>query len=56
MGPCKVDSWVPLQIFMSGFTKDREIHEAISASKWHGIAISGADPLFATNLDRPIIY
>ena len=56
MGSCKVDSWVPLQIVISGLTKDREIHEATSASQWHSIAINGADPLFATNLDRSIIY
>ena len=56
MGSCKVYSWVPLQILISGFTKDREVHEAPSASQWHGIAINGADPLFSTNLDRPIIY
>ena len=37
------------------FTKDREVHETTSASQWHGIAINGADPLFSTNLDRPII-
>ena len=28
----------------------------LSASQWHSIAINGADPLFSTNLDRPIIY
>ena len=41
---------------INGFTKDREVHEATSASQWHRITIYGADPLFATNLDRPIIY
>ena len=56
MGSCKVYSWVALQILISGFTKEREIHESTTTSQWHGIAISGADPLFATNLDRPIIY
>ena len=56
MRSCKVYSWVPLEIFISGFTKDREIHEATYTSQWHSIAINGADPLFSTNLDRPIIY
>ena len=56
MVSCKVDSWVPFQIFNSGLTKDREIHVATSASQWHSISINGADPLFAANLDRPIIY
>ena len=56
MGSCKVYSWVPLLIFISGLTKDREILEATSTSQWHGIAINGADPLFSTNLDGPIIY
>ena len=55
MGPCKVYSWVPLQICISRFTKDGKVHEATSASQWHGIAINSADPLFSTNLDRPII-
>ena len=32
-----------------------QIHEATSAIQWHGIAINGVDPLFATNLDRSII-
>ena len=50
MGSCKVYSWVPLQIFISGLTKDRERHEATSASQWHTIAINGADPFVATNL------
>ena len=50
MGSCKVHSWVPLQIYVSGFTKDREIHECTSTSQWHSIAINGADPLFSTNL------
>ena len=36
--------------------KDREVHEATSTSQWHGIAINSADPVFSTNLDRPIIY
>ena len=44
MGSCKVYSWVPLQICISGFTKDREVHESTSASQWHSIAINGADP------------
>ena len=56
MGSCKVHSWVPLQIFISGFTNDREIHESTSTSQLHSIAINGADPLLSTNLDRPIIY
>ena len=56
MGSCKVQSWVPLQICISGLTKVREIHESTSASQWHSIATNGADPCFATNLDRPIIY
>ena len=34
---------------------NRKLHEATSANQWHGIAINGADPLFSTNLDRPII-
>ena len=42
------DQWV--------YQGEREIHESTSTSQWHGIAISGADPLFSTNLDRPIIY
>ena len=40
MGPCKVYSWVPLQICISGFTKDRKVHEATSASQWHDITIN----------------
>ena len=56
MGSCKVHSWVPLQICISGFTNDREIPESTSSSQWHSIAINGADPLFSTNLDRSIIY
>ena len=56
MGSCEVHSRVPLQIFIHGSSKDREIHEATSASQWHSIAINGADPLFSTNFDRPIIY
>ena len=56
MGSCKVFSWVPLQIFISRLTKDGEIHESTSTGQWHRIAINGADPLFSTNLDRPIIY
>ena len=55
MGSCKVHSWVPLQICISGFTNDREIHESSSASQWHSKAINGADPLFSTHIDRPII-
>ena len=55
-GSCKVHSRVPLQIFFSWLTKDREIHESTSTRQWHSIAINGADPLFPTNLDRPIIY
>ena len=55
MGSCKVHSWVPLEIFISAFTEYREIQESTSASQWHSIAINGADPLFSTNLVRPII-
>ena len=32
-----------------------QVHEATTANQWHGIAINGVDPLFATNLDRSII-
>ena len=56
MGSCKVDRWVPPRIFISGFAKDLEIHKPTSASQSHSIAINGTEPLFATNLDRPIIY
>ena len=56
MRSCKVYSWVPLQILISGFTNDIEIHESTSASQWRSIAVNGADPLFSTYLDRPIIY
>ena len=49
MGPCKVDSWVPLQICIGGFTEDGKVHEATSASQWHGIAINGADPLLVSH-------
>ena len=31
------------------FAKERKVHEATSAYQGHGIAINGADPLFATN-------
>ena len=44
MGSCKVYSREPLQIFINGFTKDREVHEATSTSQWHSIAINGTDP------------
>ena len=32
-----------------GLSKERKVHEATSATQGHGIAINGADPLFATN-------
>ena len=56
MGPCDAYSWEPHQICSRGFNKAREVHEATTVSQWHGIAINVADPLYITNLDRPIIY